>query len=321
VYVTYFQVTGSGSQNFVATYDVASNSFIGAPIPVGGRGLVLNMTVSPDSSRLYVAESVGSVNAAVGSIDVIDTGQAPVTATHQAPVSTTELYTKLRSLTDAPWSRTGVAIEQVQSSVDGKSRLIVYLGGTQWTDPSGPRYGLARDAQLYATGYVDTGIIDEIDKALTDLPEGTEIMLVGYSQGGLDAQAVASHWNDEPHRGFITTVVAYASPLINPPGPNADHVAFLRAFGDPVAYGTDGLGLVAFLGSDYAGDWRQAGQLFEVDAGVSYSGDYFNLQLHGDPQTYINVATQFDDSTDPDFATVKADLTDYQGTVLKLWQY
>ncbi|CAN5506865.1 hypothetical protein BH09ACT8_BH09ACT8_16510 [soil metagenome] len=316
VYVAYYTVGPTGSESYVTTYDVATNSFIGTPITVAGKGLVLGMTVSPDSSRLYVTGSVGSISNVLGGIHVIDTGEDPVVTNHQAPTSMTELYTKLRSLTDAPWSPTGVAIEEVQSDSGGNPRLIVYLGGTQWTDPSGPRYGLVRDAKLFAAGYVDTTLIDQIDDALAGLPQGTEIMLVGYSQGGLDAQAISTHWDDASHRGTITTVVAFASPLINPPGADEDHVAFLRAHGDPVAFGTDYLG-----GFDYVNRWRTAGQLFDVDAGVTYSGDYFGFQLHGDARTYINVATQFDNSTDPNFETVRADLTKFQGTVVNHWQY
>lgn len=221
-----------------------------------------------------------------------------------------DLYRTLRALTDYPHSADGLAIEKVRSAADGQIRLIVYLGGTTGPTHQLTTRGLWRDVLLYVGIRLDTSITERIDKALQGLPSATQIMLVGYSQGGMDAQTIATHWADKPHSGMISTVVTYAAPIIEPPQANARHFVFLQAQGDPVVDLTERFGTYG-----YSSDW--AGELFKRSAGLGDTG--FNI--HFNPQTYINVGALFDDQTVTGYPEVKADLARFAGTALSCDQY
>ncbi|ORB29393.1 hypothetical protein BST38_15595 [Mycolicibacterium parafortuitum] len=299
----------------LATFDVTKNKFIGEPLPVGH--LATSVAVSADSSRVYVASMTADGSHAVY---VIDSGKPLLQKAIQAPASTADLYNRLRDLTDWPQGKDGVAIDAVKSKADGKMRLIVYLGGTQLDE--GATRGTLRNVPLYFEGDADTsGIIEKIDRALKTLPQGTEIMLVGFSQGGMDAQAVESDWKHGAHRGSVTTVVTFASPMILPPGANEDHVIFLREDSDSVPMLTDWLNFLNV--QDHNGKWRQAGQVFEFDSGIDYPliEDPLGLKAHGDRRTYSMVATAFDKSKAPEYAVVKADLARFRGDIVNYWQY
>ena len=126
---------------------------------------------------------------------------------------------------------------------DGVTRFIVYLVGT----------GGGQDMTLLgngpaAAGYVDPDIVNRINGALKAAgyqpgPNGPRMMLVGYSQGGMDAQNIAAS-----HMYNVQNLVTYGSPLTQ-----ADQTGIttvhLRADGDNVPYipenlvGLDGSGL------------------------------------------------------------------------------
>ncbi len=286
----------------LATFDTISNTFLGPALSVGSFSKAL--TVSPDGSRVYVAA------AADGATFAVDTGRPATAAAETLDTSASALYSRLRRLTDHPWAKDGLAIEQVETN--GITRVIVYFGGTvgQVPDTLSATRGALRNLARYFANEVDHVITARIDDALKDLPTGTEIMFVGYSQGGMDAQNIAAAWAKENHRGVVTTVITYAAPIVQPPGAGAEHVLHLRARHDPVPQ----LGAAGHTRSE--ADWWATGQVFEVVANVG-----LNVDLHGDVKTYADVGAQFDAVSATRYPTVAADLAKFAGTVINYRQY
>jgi uncharacterized protein YukE len=109
---------------------------------------------------------------------------------------------------------------QTVVGADGQERYIVYIGGTDAAE------GQSKLSNISAAN----GIPD--DKQLAALrrliPDGAEVMLVGYSQGGMDAQNIAAQIDN----GFqVTQLVTYGSPV----RPDLDVPAVhLQANGDGV---------------------------------------------------------------------------------------
>ena len=297
IFVVSTVVDAKGSHSLLSTYDAGSNTLIRASIDVGF--LPTSMTLSTDGSRLYVADP------ATNNLYVIDTGKPGIAA--QAPASTADLYAELRRLTDWPWSKTGVATQVVNSNVDQKSKLIVYLGGTHF-DPTGDRYWTRNIAQYI--GLTDSKVVAEIKDKLANLPPDTEVMLVGYSQGGLDAQNLAADWATKGLAGKVTTVVAFGSPINTAPtpNPNAYHSIFIRAHGDPVPE------FDAFNEYLHRIAHDALGHIYLTDADTGKGG----ADLHADPQTYINIGKKFDSASvnTPWFLLIKSDLAKFRGTLV-----
>ncbi|QNJ91200.1 hypothetical protein HZU40_23695 [Mycolicibacterium fluoranthenivorans] len=300
VYALTYYVGVQGTGTRLLTLDTTRNTFIGTPL-VLSRSVWHTMNISADGSRVYVPASVD------GGTYVVDTGRAVQTV---STPTAQDLYTRLRQLTDYPWSKDGLAIEQVQDSA-GTKRVIVYFGGTVFDtgDNTTATREALRNLPLYFDNFVDHTITNRIDDVLKDLPASTEIMFVGYSMGGMDAQNIAAAWISEHHKGTVTTVLTFASPIVQSPGPSAKHVVHMRANFDPVPL----LGIAGF--GRFEADWLGNGQIFAVNANVPPTLDLGHL--HGDPRTYIDVGRQFDDAVATRYPMIKADLARFAGTVIE----
>ncbi|GAA2405787.1 WXG100 family type VII secretion target [Mycolicibacterium llatzerense] len=209
-----------------------------------------------------------------------------------APVGTSELYRRIHNDDDS--TKDGMHVEKV-TGPDGKTRFIVYFDGTatprhEWWRNIGDRVG------LYDKDYV----LGRIDSALRESgydPDGNpkpDMMLVGFSQGGMEAQSVL-HEN----RYHITDVVTYGAPLIydDKPGINTIH---LRADGDNVP-GTGNAPTTNVYQTDPHTDASQ-----------------FILGKHGDPSVYTNVGQSFDDSKDPALVEKQKSLEKFQGASVEV---
>lgn len=116
---------------------------------------------------------------------------------------------------------------RVQKVVDenGHERYIVYIGGTTSPDPLKPEtWGAFFDHQSWGAN-IDaiSGKPDEAQlKALQRLiPKGAEVMLVGYSQGGIDAQNIAASGALN-----VQQIVTYGSPVRNDLNVSAVHLQY-----------------------------------------------------------------------------------------------
>ena len=115
----------------------------------------------------------------------------------------------------------GYRVQRV-AGADGMERYVVYIGGTDSAE------GQTRASNVAAaSGYPD-------DKQLAALrriiPDGAEVMLVGYSQGGMDAQNIAA----QKGNGFkVIQLVTFGSPVRPDLNVPAVH---LQANGDGIPY-------------------------------------------------------------------------------------
>ena len=201
---------------------------------------------------------------------------------------------------------------------DGKTRLIVYFKGQE----SVAERSFWRSAGL-ASGsiQVDKDLVREIDEILTSTPDGkrTEVMLVGLSQGGMDAQNIAASG-----RYNVTALVTYGSPIVQSDvhgvatvhmQADGDHVpgmGFGRGAGTAIenmASGqyVPGIGLGAFFVDLVSPPSSQS--VFKCDPGLAA-----NVDVHANG--YPKVANAFDASQDPRFDEVKQRMKDFQGRVI-----
>lgn len=222
----------------------------------------------------------------------------------------------------------GVHIDRVVGP-DGKTRLIVYFEGTN----QAARLDAARNAKLIG-GWVDPYLTGKIDQALSDSPDGknTDVMLVGFSQGGMDAQNIAASG-----RYHVTNLVTYGSPVIQPDNA-AIGTVHLRAVGDNVpGMGLLGAAVEAMQNPPVIGLGQAIGDIANYDARTSTPSDWVyqsdpciapaDVSIlgvdtgtsvfgnHGEP-AYQAVAADFDRSNDAHFSAVKKSMANFDGTVV-----
>ncbi|XTP36181.1 Ig-like domain-containing protein [Mycobacterium sp. TJFP1] len=193
-----------------------------------------------------------------------------------SPSSMADLYSRLRDVTAN--SAEGVYIETVLDDEGQDPRLIVYLGGTDpanWA--SGNQAIIENNAYFHQT---KSEHLAAIDAALEKAP-GARIMLVGYSQGGMDAQNIAAsgHYN-------VTTVVTYGAPIVQPAS-TAYRTIHLWAENDRV---TD---FTFRRYEDYYEEALNNGQLFKTASSTEDDGWW---KIHGEVSTYREIGDAFDDS-------------------------
>jgi WXG100 family type VII secretion target len=256
------------------------------------------------------------------------------------PTGTSQLFTTLHK---SDGSKDGIYIEQVVGT-DGKTRFIVYLNGTDAAE----RLTVLRNAEVIQ-GRPDDYITKKIDAALEAAgyqsgKDGPEMMLVGYSQGGMDAQNIAA-----AGKYHVTDLVTYGSPLTHADqsGINTVHV---RATGDNVpdipaellalAKGPSGipeatairLGLIDGIGDKVptTEPWVGASShIFETDPHTPIPSAFTNGGVnmdnlkndvlggnHGIQSTYETVGKDFDNSTDPKWVKAQDSIAKFQGEVV-----
>lgn len=302
----YILDTGSNSlsRNYVSVFDTESLSGIGNPILVswGEGGDIWNayndatqLRLSPDGTALYV------LNGAHG-LTVIDTGTAPVdispsTAARYAPISTSGLFDRLNDYTrtQEDGSQIDYVIEKVLCH-DGEIRLVVYAGGTVLFDFAGQP--LVENIPAYL-GEPDPTLLALINTAVNDdeTPIGVEIMLVGYSQGGMEVQNVAA-WPEQNY--LVTTVVSFAAPITQLADEDEYKTVHIRANGD----------LVPDIFNVNQLDPNQV--TFDADAPTGGNA----VEFHGNPATYEYVGAKFDQGTGDQFTGVKENMEKFRGTVI-----
>ncbi|HEY5858410.1 MAG TPA: hypothetical protein VIW24_31420 [Aldersonia sp.] len=238
----------------------------------------------------------------------------------QAPRGTADLYGVIRS--DA-LGNDGLLIERV-SGDDGVARYIVYIGGTgsagageDWANRMSNEDNVWKVLTHMADPYI-------VDRMLDEIPEGSDVMIVGYSQGGIDAQNLAA-MNAFGSRPFnVTDVITYGSPTVAGVHPETfgTNVLHLRAESDIVPP----LGLLQPLDAQLKSLAQTSttnlinattglfGQVGEFSQASGVQGDW--KAIHMDAQSYVNVGRAFDDSTDSRYAQIRESIARYQGDVV-----
>jgi uncharacterized protein YukE len=232
----------------------------------------------------------------------------------RAPTSTAEFLKHIQNSENDKYDthHDGVRIEQVVGP-DGKSRLIVYMKGVgtsqhRNTDQAADALG----------GFVDPAVVAAIKEALASSPEGnaTDIMLVGLSEGGYDAQNIAAHSNELGLN--VTNVVSYGAAVNQHDQPGIDTVHLNANWDQMVGVGTvgkvfDGMG----SNLDLAGDQSpsSSNHVFYSDSGINP----ITGQVHSEGG-YEQVAKNFDGSDDSRFADAKQSMKNFQGEIVKTYE-
>lgn len=179
---------------------------------------------------------------------------------------------------------------------DGKVRLVLNIGGTRdsWDGLGGWR----EDIDLYARGDspVVRAVRDQLDAQLEARPDA-EIMLVGYSQGGMVAQALAASGRYDN----LVEVVTIGSPRFDDADFGNVHVTRLEHNADLVVNGTEYLDGSVFedAGRDFR-NWIEGRTPTNAPVDFRAGNPFENPRVH-DVSTgdYDWVAEQFTASTDP----------------------
>lgn len=288
------QLIANGPNTYAAT------AYPGAPLPKttsnsGGGPVaivaqVINQVVTQlvNGTNAAVAQLVKTVNTIVTLVrnSLVGSG-SPST-----PTSTSQLYVHLRDVTKN--ATNGIAIEE---SVVGNQKLMtVYLGGTTINWLNFTNQSLLKNTPAYL-GRTDSKQTDAIAKALNG-DTSVKIMLVGFSQGGMDAQNIAA---TASFRNQVTTMVTFASPIVRPPRDYKDvHYVHIWDHGDFVPHLTF---------PNHLFDYNDAhANVFERYSSNDNSLAYIlnPLGLHGDNSTYEQMSVLFD--KDSGYRNVKADM-------------
>jgi hypothetical protein len=162
-----------------------------------------------------------------------------VDAMLRAPGSVRDLLNHLRLTNDA---RPGeIDIQEITTiGPDGRpiTRYAVYLPGTDTWNLPGQQTSDVRDlgANIRLVGGIDTAYMDGIEQAMraSGVPDGADVMLVGHSQGGMTAAALAAD-DDFSHRYDVSHVVTAGAPTAQVPSiPSHTQVLSLENTGDVV---------------------------------------------------------------------------------------
>jgi uncharacterized protein YukE len=138
-----------------------------------------------------------------------------------APSSTSEMWKKIQSF-DRTENSSGYRLQRIIGE-DGEIRYIVYIGGTAASDGQTLLSNIPA-----AKGELDEKQVAAL-KRLIDPPDA-EVMLVGFSQGGMDAQNIAKNTDLN-----VKQIVTFGSPSRSDLDVPAVH---LRAEGDVVPIST-----------------------------------------------------------------------------------
>jgi len=216
----------------------------------------------------------------------------------------------------------------------GTYRVIAFIGGTGSTTGSATRNlaaykGEANDKEKKLFLDAITSGINQAKKQGTNNPE---VMLVGYSQGGMDAQNIAK----DNQNLNITTVVTFASPINknwDELGPHTQ-VIHLQASEDripgilphdPKPYqvftATTGLPRPPGDNINLYTDWANIGAVTDrvtqwANAWVhNVNPKYQDTASAGKyaPPAYLTVANAFDKSTDSNYKNIKANIDRFVG--------
>lgn len=173
---------------------------------------VQNVFRTPHSSEQVTTMMVNTgytVGVFDSSVTVTKVGESREIQTH--PTNLSELYARQRSV-HSGMDNGRVRVDKVRGA-DGVERVVVYVPATtDWSVGSGN--GTDMQTNLETIAGKDSAMRKVVRQALEDagVDGSTDIMLVGYSQGGIVAMSLA----DDPDftaKYNVTTVVTVGSPV------------------------------------------------------------------------------------------------------------
>lgn len=234
-----------------------------------------------------------------------------------------------------------VYVQTVRADVDRRIRLIVYLPGThvRFDEPQGIdqiAMSLRGELKPEQVGAIESAIAD--CRRLSWCRNVGEVALVGYSQGGMDAQALTAELPQEDSRygwdpALVTTVLDFATPLLSVESDGIDAVHVHERW-DGVINAVNALPVP----SRYTRVAEARGRRFVASSGrITDPSAFFSRNLltmlnklinplagiHSDYLSYLILAHRLQDGDDPAYDGLKRALTRFQGDVVAQtnWQY
>lgn len=185
--------------------------------------------------------------------------------------SASGLHEMWNEIHDIPKDSSGYRVQKVVGA-DGIERYIVYIVGTDGS----------QSQTLVSNVNAISGEVDKEQLAALErlIPEGAEVMLVGYSQGGIDAQNIAASG-----RLNVTQIATFGSPVRQDLNVSAIH---LQDKFDPVP----GSGI--FNPQLYDARAQDGNEKVEVFSARSSAISPFGLDEHG--RGYDELSTKWDDA-------------------------
>jgi hypothetical protein len=291
----------------------------------GGTGGTATITNSASTATATGGNGGAGVTTPGDGGKASTTGSGTALAGYRSPMGLDYLYNHLRDVTDH--DPDGIVVEKVIGD-DGVTRLMVYLGGTttSWFSGNQPiltnilgATGTVKPWQVAvideALGFADdihsidasgaamwdfasgvstpVGIAETVNPWLSErrsanVDSDTLVVLVGYSQGGMDAQNIAAAATDLGYN--VTTLVTYGSPIVQSRGD--DGVAYyvdtvhIADTDDPIP----GLPVLVVTTGD-------ASSTFSGSGGVpsdSSELNWYGFNVHTNRATYTSLGAQFE---------------------------
>lgn len=264
------------------------------------RGAALSLRANADDQARTSAVGAGALGG--GSADA-----SAEKSLGSAPESTADYLKTLHSMEG---EKDGVRIQRVRGE-DGLVRFVVYINGTG--SASGGLFGLDDNAYLMAGAPNDTldYVRRMIAEATKDDPDA-ELMLVGYSQGGIVAQRLAQDGNYN-----ITTIVTAGSPsFTSPTGLNGADIVRLEHLGDFVPATDFELGPAGLLKAGARGLINGATGSRDVTFQGGDPLQFRDGQPHFDHADYEWLANEFDKNTASAPAAIREQMARFQGDIV-----
>ncbi|OBF89811.1 hypothetical protein A5790_17975 [Mycobacterium sp. 852002-51152_SCH6134967] len=232
----------------------------------------------------------------------------------EAPRSLEDLWQTLRNHTsDIESENEGIYIQTVRGT-DGY-RLIVYLGGTTDDESNQAVFeNLVAVTNQPKQEHVDA-IAEAVSKCEASATCGSikEVLLVGYSQGGIDAQNLARSALDID---FVTTVITFGSPIVNQPEPG-DATLHIQDFWDRIP------GIVPLANAPIVLSAKLSGAVHTDVSGIvefsvlPWEDGFWPWQgTHANPETYRILSERFPIDTEGRFKAVKDALPRFWGSIV-----
>ena len=172
-----------------------------------------NIAVSLSDFRISPSELAASAIVGTGLLGSSSVWVKPVSSAQlvQAPVSLQQIAGRLRSLSDE--RQPIVRIERYPSVGDG-NRFIVYIPGTENLGlPNTNPLDMRSNLQLMAGGSSASSRATDMAIRRAGAKPGDQVMLVGYSQGGMVAVELAKQAKAGQLGYQVSQVVTFGSPV------------------------------------------------------------------------------------------------------------
>lgn len=243
------------------------------------------------------------------------------------PTDPAALWTEVKK--HATGVNDGVLVQTVRGT-DGKTRMVAYIGGTtgEWGLTADDNQGIFENA-VSRLGIPKPDQVSAIQAAIQQCNTSTacgsvdEILLVGYSQGGMDAQNIA-FWNAAgvPVAGVVT----FGSPIIaiNPAvtslhiQDSADGVVAVFQDLPAAVLPINPVTLALLKGPKTAADLR--GEVYSGRSTSPIDSPLPWLGVHANDQTYADLSQDFWATPADQYSTQKAVIDRFLGgTLIGQW--